>query len=84
MELLVCTMQRHPPHQCCGRNESTSIADQLKQEAARRGVDLAIIPSGCMNMCRYGPYIRLAAGGKDWTRVSRKDIPGIVEYIAAL
>lgn len=76
-------MQRHPPHQSCGRIGSLAIADRLEQEVRSMGINVLIERSGCMSMCRYGPCIRLVPDGKNWLRVSVPDIPGILEYVAA-
>jgi (2Fe-2S) ferredoxin len=74
-------MQRHPPHQSCSRGSSVIIADRLEQEARNRGLNVAVERSDCMRMCRNGPYVRLFPEGRDWLRVSRNDIPGILDYL---
>lgn len=82
MKLIVCTMQRHPPHQSCSRGGGAMIADQLEHEARNRGMEIVVERSGCLRMCRNGPCVRLFPDGKDWLRVGQKDISNILDYLA--
>ena len=75
-------MHRHPPHECCG-NRGASIADNLVREAQNQGINISIDRASCLNMCRYGPCVRLYPAGKDWLRVGQKDIPQILDYISS-
>lgn len=82
MKLMVCTMERHRPHQSCSLGGSISIAETLEHEASFRGLKIEIERSDCLRMCRNGPCVRLLPAGKDWLRVSPKDIVSILDYVA--
>ena len=69
---------------CCGTACSASgshgVIDALKEDAARRGVDLEIVKTGCQGMCQKGPVMKMEPQGFFYQRVKPAQAPPLLGY----
>lgn len=83
--LLVCVNQRFGfDKPSCGARGGEVILRLLREEAARRDLDIRIEPQICFGHCQEGPNVRLAPGGRFWHGVSAADVADILDCVESL
>lgn len=65
--LLVCTRGKH-----CPKNGSLKILEHLEQEVSSGEIDLEVLPSKCLGMCKHGPAAVLLPEKKKFREVDKK------------
>ncbi len=69
---------------CCGTACSASgshgVVDAIKEDAARRGIELEIVRTGCQGMCQKGPVMKIEPEGIFYQRVRPVQIPPLVSH----
>lgn len=77
-KLIICTMQRHPPHASCGPSGGVAIASDLEAAILRSGLSVSLERKNCLGTCLDGPHVRLFPDGKSWRHVTSEDLPDII------
>lgn len=81
--LRVCVNQRFGiDSPSCGARGGQEILRLLRDEAARRNLDITIEPQICFGLCPQGPNVRLAPGGRFWHGVGAGDVARIVDEVS--
>ena len=76
---LVCVHQRLTQAKAsCGGRGGESIAEQLEAALAREQLDFPVERFICFGLCEEGPNIRLAPGGRFFSRVTPEALADIV------
>ena len=76
---LVCVHQRLTEAKAsCGGRGGERIAEQLEEALAREQLDFPVERFICFGQCEEGPNIRLAPGGRFFSRVSPEALPDIL------
>ncbi len=65
----------------CVANNSIDIKEELEREIAKRGLEneVSVITTGCQGFCERGPIVIVQPDSIFYQRVSKKDIPHLVE-----
>ncbi|MFP4556293.1 MAG: NADH-ubiquinone oxidoreductase-F iron-sulfur binding region domain-containing protein [Bacteroidales bacterium] len=64
----------------CRASESDSIAENLKNELAEKGLDneVQVIMTGCFGFCEKGPIVKVLPDNTFYTEVKKSDVSDIV------
>ncbi|HMO20829.1 MAG TPA: (2Fe-2S) ferredoxin domain-containing protein [Candidatus Melainabacteria bacterium] len=65
--LLVCTRGKH-----CPKNGSLKIFEHLEQETSTLGIEIEVLASKCLGMCKHGPAAVLLPEKKKYREVDKK------------
>jgi (2Fe-2S) ferredoxin len=82
-KLIVCVMQRHPPHASCGPSGGVALASMLEAAIAEKGLPISLERKNCLGSCLDGPNVRLFPDGKSWRRATQSDIPDMLASLKA-
>ncbi len=65
----------------CTSGGSAEVIESLRSELVRRKLDgeILVVPTGCHGMCEMGPIVVVYPEGTFYQKVSKEDIPEIVE-----
>ena len=67
----------------CGPRGGSDIADAVKAEVARRGLDIGVETIKCLGLCARGPNVRLAPGNSWFHGVRVSDVPDLVDHVVS-
>ncbi len=75
LDLLVCAGTG------CVANHSFEIKEELEREIIRQGLqnEIRVITTGCQGFCERGPIVIVQPDGIFYQRISKKDVPHLVE-----
>jgi NADH:ubiquinone oxidoreductase subunit F (NADH-binding)/(2Fe-2S) ferredoxin len=75
LDLLVCAGTG------CVANHSFEIKEELEREITRQGLhdEIRVITTGCQGFCERGPIVIVQPDGIFYQRISKKDVPYLVE-----
>jgi NADH:ubiquinone oxidoreductase subunit E len=79
--ILVCVNSR-PDRPSCAGGGAMALVETLEAAALARGLKSSLKKLVCLGHCSTGPVVRIT-GGRYWMKTSLKDIPDIVEALAA-
>ncbi len=69
---------------CCGTACTASgaykVVESLEGEAARKGLEVDIVKTGCQGMCQKGPNIKVEPAGIYYQRVKPEQSASLVSY----
>jgi (2Fe-2S) ferredoxin len=85
-QIFICTNSRHGESTCCGYRGSEEIVDELKRVAKdlRLKGKIRVAKSGCLDLCAFGPNLMIWPEGIWYLKVTKQDIPSIVETFLTL
>ena len=65
----------------CASHGSMEIMEALQEELEKKGLakEVLVVPTGCHGMCELGPVMVVYPEGTFYSRVSKEDIPELVE-----
>ena len=67
----------------CGPRGGTEIADAIRAEVARRGLNFNIETINCLGLCARGPNVRLAPGNSWFHGIRLSDVPALIDHAVA-
>ncbi len=83
-KLIICTHRRFGPQRpSCAARGSETLAEQLEQALAERGIELELERVECLGECESGPNMRLAPGGTFFRGVDETRLNEVLEAAAA-
>lgn len=69
---------------CCGTactaTGAHKVIDSFKKEAAKTGVDLEIVKTGCQGICQKGPVLKVEPLNIFYQRTKPNNVPWIMSY----
>lgn len=77
--LLVCTRGKH-----CPKNGSLEIFEHLEQEVSSKEIEIAVLQSKCLGMCKHGPAAVLLPDKKKYREVDKKQCKKILTRASKL
>jgi len=80
-QLFVCINNRHGESVSCGYSGSEEMIEELKKVCKERNLKgkIRAAKSGCLDLCAFGPNIMIWPEGIWFMKVTKKDIPEIVD-----
>lgn len=85
--IFFCTNKRPDgaPKPCCADRGGKELREELRAMVRARGLDgrIKVFTSGCLSGCEHGPTAVIYPQGEMMFGVSRADLPGILEALAA-
>jgi (2Fe-2S) ferredoxin len=80
-QIFMCTNNRHGESPSCGYSGSEEIVEELKRVAKEMNLKgkLRVARSGCLDLCAFGPNMMIWPEGIWYMKVTKEDIPAIVE-----
>lgn len=85
-QLYVCINNRHGESPSCGYSGGEEFIEQLKIACKERNLKgkIRAAKSGCMDLCAFGPNIMIWPEGIWFMKVTKDDIPRIVDTFLTL
>ncbi len=80
-QIFMCINNRHGESVSCGYSGSEEMVEELKKVAKERNLKgkLRVAKSGCMDLCAFGPNLMIWPEGIWYMKVTKEDIPQIVD-----
>ena len=80
-QIFMCINNRHGESVACGHSGSEEMVEELKKVAKERNLKgkLRVAKSGCMDLCAFGPNLMIWPEGIWYMKVTKEDIPQIVD-----
>lgn len=80
-QIFMCINNRHGENVSCGYSGSEEMVEELKKVAKERNLKgkLRVAKSGCMDLCAFGPNLMIWPEGIWYMKVTKEDIPQIVD-----
>ena len=80
-QIFVCINNRHGESVSCGYSGSEEMIEELKKVCKERNLKgkIRAAKSGCLDLCAFGPNIMIWPEGIWFMKVTKEDIPQIVE-----
>ena len=80
-QIFMCINNRHGESPSCGHSGSEEIVEELKNVAKELKLKgkLRVAKSGCLDLCAFGPNLMIWPEGIWYMKVTKEDIPEIVE-----
>jgi (2Fe-2S) ferredoxin len=66
---------------CCGRHGGPEIAAALREQVAKRGLDVDVQTIRCLGLCAKGPNLRIAPSGSLYHAMTVEDVPAVVDAL---
>jgi (2Fe-2S) ferredoxin len=85
-QLYVCINNRHGESVSCGYSGGEEFIEELKKVCKERNLKgkIRAAKSGCMDLCAFGPNIMIWPEGIWYMKVTKEDIPQIVDNFLKL
>lgn len=85
-QLFVCINNRHGESPSCGYSGSEEMVEELKKVCKERNLKgkIRAAKSGCLDLCAFGPNIMIWPEGLWYMKVTKDDIPQIVDTFLKL
>jgi (2Fe-2S) ferredoxin len=85
-QIFICANNRHGEKPSCGYSGSEEIVEELKKVAKDLKLKgkVRIAKSGCVDLCAFGPNVMIWPEGAWYMKVTKEDIPEIVETYLSL
>jgi (2Fe-2S) ferredoxin len=85
-QLYACINNRHGESPSCGYSGGEEMIEELKKVCKERNLKgkIRAAKSGCMDLCAFGPNIMIWPEGIWYMKVSKEDIPQIVDNFLKL
>jgi (2Fe-2S) ferredoxin len=85
-QIFICTNNREGESISCGNCGSVDIVDELKRVAKDLKLKgkIRVAKSGCLDLCAFGPNLMIWPEGIWYLKVTKQDIPSIVERFLTL
>jgi (2Fe-2S) ferredoxin len=80
-QIFMCNNNRHGESPSCGHNGSEEMVEELKKVAKERNLKgkLRVAKSGCLDLCAFGPNLMIWPEGIWYMKVTKTDIPEIID-----
>ncbi|MCZ6624632.1 MAG: (2Fe-2S) ferredoxin domain-containing protein [Deltaproteobacteria bacterium] len=80
-QIYICINNRHGESPSCGHSGSEEIVKELKKVAKELNLKgkIRVAKSGCMDLCAFGPNMMIWPDGLWYMKVTKENIPEIVE-----
>ncbi|MBI4482949.1 MAG: (2Fe-2S) ferredoxin domain-containing protein [Acidobacteria bacterium] len=80
-QIFMCINNRHGESPSCGYSGSEEIVEELKKIAKQLNLKgkIRVAKSGCLDLCAFGPNLMIWPDGIWYMKVTKEDIPAIVE-----
>ena len=80
-QIFMCINNRHGESVSCGHSGFAEMVEELKTVAKERNLKgkLRVAKSGCMDLCAFGPNLMIWPEGIWYMKVTKEDIPQIVD-----
>jgi|TARA_B100000315_G_scaffold238122_1_gene255584 (2Fe-2S) ferredoxin len=80
-QIYMCINNRLGKSVSCGDGASEEIVEEIRKVAKERNLkgQLCVAKSGCMDLCAFGPNLIIWPEGIWYMKVTREDIPAIVD-----
>jgi (2Fe-2S) ferredoxin len=77
----MCINNRQGESVSCGYSGSEEMVEELKKIAKERNLKgkLRVAKSGCLDLCAFGPNLMIWPEGIWYMKVTKEDIPQIVD-----
>ncbi|MGZ8452888.1 MAG: (2Fe-2S) ferredoxin domain-containing protein [Candidatus Binatia bacterium] len=85
-QLHVCINDRKGESKSCGYDGSEEIVEELRTVSKGRNLKgkVRVVRSGCLDVCAFGPNMMIWPEGLWFMRVTKEDVPQIVEKYLSL
>lgn len=85
-QIHVCINNRNGESPSCGYSGSEEIVEELRKVTKERSLKgkIRVVRSGCLDVCAFGPNMMIWPEGLWYMRVSKEDVPQIVEQYMKL
>ncbi len=79
--IYICINNRHGESPSCGHSGSEEIVEELKKVSKELNLKgkLRVAKSGCMDLCAFGPNMMIWPEGLWYMKVTKENIPEIIE-----
>ncbi|MBI4527811.1 MAG: (2Fe-2S) ferredoxin domain-containing protein [Deltaproteobacteria bacterium] len=80
-QIFMCINNRHGESPSCGYSGSEEIVEELKKVAKDMNLKgkVRVAKSGCLDLCAFGPNLMIWPDGIWYMKVTKADIPEIIE-----
>ena len=80
-QLHVCINDRKGESRSCGYEGSEEIVEELRMVSKERNLKgkVRVVRSGCLDVCAFGPNMMIWPEGLWFMKVTKEDVPQIVE-----
>jgi (2Fe-2S) ferredoxin len=80
-QIFMCINNRQGESVSCGYSGSEEMVEELKKIAKERNLKgkLRVAKSGCLDLCAFGPNLMIWPEGIWYMKVTKEDIPQIVD-----
>lgn len=80
-QLFMCINNRHGEGASCGHSGSEELVGELRRVAKERNLKgrLRVAKSGCLDLCAFGPNLMIWPEGIWYMKVTKDDVPKIVD-----
>src|SRR4026209_2081125 len=85
-QIHVCINNRNGESPSCGYSGSEEIVEELRKVTKERNLKgkIRVVRSGCLDVCAFGPNMMIWPEGLWYMKVSKADVPQIVEQYMKL
>jgi (2Fe-2S) ferredoxin len=85
-QLHVCINDRKGESKSCGYDGSEEIVEELRMVTKNRNLKgkVRVVRSGCLDVCAFGPNMMIWPEGLWYMKVTKADVPQIVEKYLCL
>ena len=80
LRLIVCINQRIEKQSCAGSGNLGYIGE-IKAMLAQQGLDVPVVERECLGKCEEGPVMRIAPGGKFFTKINRRSLQLVIDEL---